>query len=93
MTDTSSRPAGGSTRGLWALVLVLLAPAVVVPLLVPLYAKADPALWGFPFYYWIQVAFILGSAVLTICAFFVAREADRRDRARRGVRTRTEGPR
>jgi len=93
MTDTSSRSSAGSSRGLWALVLVLLAPAVVVPLLVPLYDQADPTLWGFPFYYWAQFAFILGSAVLTVCAFFVAREADRRDRARRGVRTRTEGER
>ena len=93
MTDVSSRPAGGSSRGLWALVLVLLAPAVVVPLLVPLYDRADPTLGGFPFYFWFQFALILGSAVLTVTAFLVAREATRRDRAARGVRTRVEGER
>ena len=72
---------------------MLLAPAVVVPLLVPLYDRADPQLWGFPFFYWFQFALILGSAVLTVTAFAVAREATRRDRAARGVRNRTEGDR
>ncbi len=93
MIDLSRRPEGGSSRGLWALVLVLLAPAVVVPLLVPLYDKTDPTLWGFPFFYWFQFALILGSAVLTVTAFAVAREASRRDRATRGIRNREAGDR
>jgi membrane protein implicated in regulation of membrane protease activity len=93
MTDVSRRPEGESSRGLWILVLLLLAPAVVVPLLVPLYDKADPTLWGFPFFYWFQFALILGSAVLTVTAFAVAREASRRDRATRGIRNREAGDR
>ena len=93
MTDISPRPSGDSSRGLWALVLVLLAPAVVVPLLVPLYDSKEPTLWGFPFFYLFQFALILGSAVLTVTAFVVAKEATRRDRAARGVRNRTEGDR
>ena len=93
MPDISPRPSGDSSRGLWALVLVLLAPAVVVPLLVPLYDSKEPTLWGFPFFYWFQFALILGSAVLTVTAFVVAKEATRRDRAARGVRNRTEGDR
>jgi len=93
MTDVSRRPQGDSSRGLWVLVLLLLAPAVVVPLLVPLYDRTDPTLWGFPFYYWFQFALILGSAFLTITAFLVAREAERRARTSRGTRHRTEGDR
>ena len=92
MTDIRRRE-GGSSRGLWAVVLVLLAPAVVVPLLVPLYDKAEPSLWGFPFFYWFQFALILGSAFLTVTAFLFAKEATRRDRAARGVRNRAEGDR
>ena len=38
----------------WTLVVVLLAPAVVLPLLVGVYARTDPELWGFPFFYWFQ---------------------------------------
>jgi hypothetical protein len=42
----------------------LLAVAVAVPLLTPLYNRVKPELFGLPFFYWCQFAFIfLGSAV------------------------------
>ena len=41
--------------------LLLLIPALV-PLFLPLYDRLDPQLFGFPFFYWGQVAF----AVLAI---------------------------
>lgn len=62
----------------WLLIYLLLLPAVVVPLLVPLYDRADPELFGFPFYFWFQFALIPGAAVLTIAAFVLARTAPRR---------------
>ena len=80
MTDVSRRPEGESSRGLWILVLLLLAPAVVVPLLVPLYDKADPTLWGFPFFYWFQFAMILMAAALTVIAYVISQIAERRRR-------------
>jgi Na+/melibiose symporter-like transporter len=49
---------------------VLLVVAVVVPLLVPTYAKADPHLWGFPFFYWYQLLWVLISAVITALVYF-----------------------
>ena len=79
-------PQGGSSRGLWILIICLLAPSVVVPLAVPFYDKADPALFGFPFYFWFQFALILMSAVLTVTALAISRIATDRDRsARQGV--------
>jgi len=46
---------------------VLLVVAVVVPLLVPTYAKADPHLWGFPFFYWYQFLWVpITSALIWI---------------------------
>jgi hypothetical protein len=60
----------------WTLVLVLLLPAVVLPLLVPLYDRADPELFGFPFYYWFQFALIPLAAVLTSSAYLLTRRAD-----------------
>ena len=42
----------------WTLIVLLLAPAVVVPLLVPLYDRIDPELFGFPFFFWFQLALI-----------------------------------
>ncbi len=83
MADVPSRPSGGTSRGLWILVYVLLAPAVVVPLLVPLYDKTDPTLFGFPFYYWFQFALIIGASVLTLSALLVSQRAEQRDRAER----------
>ncbi len=85
MTDVSRRPEGGSSRGLWILVLVLLAPAVVVPLLVPLYDSTDPALGGFPFYFWAQLAMIPGAVALTVLAYYLTKTAERRDRAARAA--------
>lgn len=68
----------GSHRGTWIVIGVLLAPAVVVPLLVPIYDRTDPTLFGFPFYYWFQFALIPFAAVLTVSAYVLAKKVDRR---------------
>ena len=87
MADLHSRSSRGTSRTLWILILVLLTPAVVVPLLVPLYDQVDPTLFGFPFFFWSQFAMIIGAAVLTLTAFVISTRADARDRAeRRGRR-------
>ncbi|MBA3339290.1 MAG: DUF3311 domain-containing protein [Geodermatophilaceae bacterium] len=45
----------------------LLVPAIVVPLLVPLYNRVEPTLFGWPFFYWGQLAFIaLGVAITSV---------------------------
>jgi hypothetical protein len=51
---------GGSR--LWYL---LLAPPYVALLWVPLYARTDPELFGFPFFYWYQFAWVPLTALLT----------------------------
>jgi hypothetical protein len=86
MADLHSRPSRGTSRALWILVLVLLTPAVVVPLLVPLYDKLDPTLFGFPFFFWFQFALIVGAAALTLTAFVISTKADARERAERRER-------
>ena len=48
---------------------VLLAVAIVVPLMVPIYAKDTPALAGFPFFYWFQFVMIPVVSILTYAAF------------------------
>ena len=86
MTDSRPSRAGTSTGGLWTLICVLLAPAVVVPLLVPLYDSEDPTLFGFPFYFWFQLALIPAAVILTAISFVLAKGADRRDREAHGTR-------
>ncbi len=45
----------------------LLVPAIVIPLLVPLYNRVEPTLFGWPFFYWGQLAFIaLGVATTSL---------------------------
>jgi uncharacterized membrane protein len=86
-----SKASPRSTRGSWILVGVLLAPAVVVPLLIPIYDRTDPTLFGFPFYFWFQFALIPMAAVLTVSAYYVAKNAERHDRDRRRA-ARDPGP-
>ncbi len=78
MSQDSPAPARRPSTGLWALIIVILLPAVVLPLWVPLYDKTDPTLFGFPFFFWFQFALILMSAVLTSIAFVLSQRTDRR---------------
>jgi hypothetical protein len=79
MSD-SRRPASPS-RGLWMLICVILAPAVIVPLWVGLYDKDDPRLGGWPFFFWFQMALIPATTVVTVIAFMLSKAADRQDRS------------
>jgi hypothetical protein len=69
-----------------AITLILL-PAIVIPLWVPLYDKTDPRLNGWPFFFWFQMALILFATACTVAAFALSRIADRKDREARGRRT------
>ncbi|QNE37312.1 DUF3311 domain-containing protein [Leifsonia shinshuensis] len=60
---------------------VLLVIAIVLPLVVPIYARSEPALAGIPFFYWYQMLWVLiDSGLLWICYALIVRE-DRRRRA------------
>jgi Protein of unknown function (DUF3311) len=60
-----------STR--WTIAVFLLVPAIVLPLLVGIYARTDPELWGFPFFFWFQFLLIPVAAVLTTCAYLLTK--------------------
>jgi Protein of unknown function (DUF3311) len=64
-----------STR--WTIVVVLLLPTIVLPLLVGIYDRNDPELWGFPFYYWFQFLLIPVAAVLTTSAYLLTKGDER----------------
>jgi len=73
------------STALWVVVGVLLLLAAVPPLLVPVYARLTPSLWGFPFYFWFQFLLVIWAALLAAGAYVVAKEAFRRDRAARAA--------
>jgi Protein of unknown function (DUF3311) len=59
---------GGLSRWHW---LVLI--AVVIPLLTPLYNRIQPQLFGLPFFYWSQMAFIGLAACVTTAVYQVTK--------------------
>ncbi|MGH8860922.1 MAG: DUF3311 domain-containing protein [Jatrophihabitantaceae bacterium] len=83
-TDTSTqRPAGDGDpprRGplpVGAKViagLLLLVPMVALAL-VPTYSSETPKLWGFPFFYWYQLLWVIVTPVFTWSAYLVITKA------------------
>lgn len=53
---------------LWLLVIPWIAM-----IWVPSYNRVDPQLWGFPFFYWYQLLWVLASAVITGFVYFMTR--------------------
>jgi uncharacterized membrane protein len=76
---------GRRMTGAWAVVALLLAVGILVPLMVFLYDSPTPTLWGFPFYYWFQFLMIPVVSLLTFTAFKISLVATRRDRESLGM--------
>jgi hypothetical protein len=56
------------SRVLWNWLLIVPAIGLAFPVV---YSRPTPELFGFPFFYWYQIAWILLSAVLTAIVYFV----------------------
>jgi hypothetical protein len=85
MSDrTPTRP---STPGRGRLIAasVVLAIAVVVPLLVWTYAKTSPELAGIPFFFWYQFLLVVVSVAMTGIAYKLVVSHDHDRRAAQGL--------
>ncbi|MFC4396109.1 MULTISPECIES: DUF3311 domain-containing protein [Micrococcaceae] len=60
---------------------ILLAAAILFPLMPQLYAFDAPRLGGMPFFYWYQLLWVPISAILTGSAYWLVTREDRRRRA------------
>jgi hypothetical protein len=70
---------------------LLLVP-IVVPLIVPLYNAVEPTLFGWPRFYWLQLAFVaLGVATTALVYRMTRRPAAEREAAARAVVQDREG--
>ena len=70
----------------------LLLAGIVGPLLVPVYARMDPQLFGLPFFYWFQILWVfIDSGLLWIVYTIVIREDNRRRNAVSSIRTTQTG--
>jgi len=75
-------PTRGPARvGPYLIAGILIAISIVMPLIVPLYASSTPALWGIPFFYWYQLAWVFIASGLLAVAYVIMRREDRRRRA------------
>lgn len=64
---------------------IVLALSVIVPLLVSTYARDEPRLWGFPFFYWYQLAWVFVSAITVSISYQLVMREERRRRAASGL--------
>jgi membrane protein implicated in regulation of membrane protease activity len=62
-------------RGGMSMWVLLLLPFIGL-LWVPFYNTVSPSLFGFPFFYWYQLLWVIISAVLTFLAYVVVRRHD-----------------
>jgi hypothetical protein len=64
-----------------AATMVVVAILLAIPMaglaLVPIYAKTDPHLWGFPFFYWYQFLWVFLASGFTYSAYLVIEHARR----------------
>ena len=74
-----------SSKALWIVIGVILAPCIVVPLLVGIYDKVDPQLFGFPFFFWFQFLLIILVTSLTGFCYWLSLIAERKTREEHGL--------
>jgi cation transport ATPase len=74
MSTPPSRPRRLSTGATVLVAVLLLIPCVALAL-VPTYSRETPKLWGWPFFYWYQVLWVLITPVLTYAAFKIIQRA------------------
>ena len=67
---------------------VALAIAIILPLLVWIYAKPEPQWNGIPFFFWYQFLLVIVSVVLTSFAYWLVIGHERQRRAAEGHPTR-----
>jgi len=68
-------------------VAILLLIGIIVPLLVSTYDQKEPRLFGFPFFYWYQLAWVfIAAGICLLCFVLLQREraAYRSSQAERG---------
>ncbi|HXD62271.1 MAG TPA: DUF3311 domain-containing protein [Lacisediminihabitans sp.] len=59
---------------------VLLAIGIIMPLIVPMYAREDPRLFDIPFFYWYQMLWVFIDALLLWIIYLIIMREDRRRR-------------
>jgi hypothetical protein len=59
--ETKTKAKRTQRRSRWVLLLILPYLGLCFP---QIYARSTPALWGFPFFYWYQFAWVIAASAL-----------------------------
>jgi hypothetical protein len=57
--------------GAGVVVAVLLAIPLAALAAVPVYSRTTPTVWGFPFFYWYQLMWVIITPILTYAAYLI----------------------
>ena len=79
-----------SDRSPWNWLLIV---PIVVPLLVPLFNQTDPVLFGWPRFYWLQLAFVGLGVLCTVIVYRMTRRSPAERRAAQDAIARDAGNR
>jgi hypothetical protein len=74
-----------SDRSPWNWLLLI---PIVVPLLVPLYNQIEPTVFGWPRFYWLQLAYVALGVATTVLVYRMTRRSSTDRRAARDAITR-----
>ena len=77
------------SAGTMVAVTILLAIPILALVIVPIYARKSPELWGFPFFYWYQLLWVLICGLFTTAAYSLVQ----RDRKANRDRAKSQGQR
>lgn len=80
MSPTETPTRGPARPGPYVVAGILLAMGIIVPLIVPIYARKDPELFGMPFFYWFQILEVILEAILLWIVYAIVIREDRRRR-------------
>ena len=92
MASAVSPPGGGtrpdevapqrSDRSPWNWLLLI---PIVVPLIVPLYNRVEPTLFGWPLFYWLQLVFVALGVLTTVVVYRATRRSPAEQAAARAA--------
>ncbi len=74
MPPDSPRPPKLSRATAMLVGVLLIIPCAALAA-VPLYSRETPVLWGWPFFYWYQVAWVVITPILTYSAYVIVQRA------------------
>lgn len=80
MSTTETPTRGPAKPAPYVISGILLVLGIIIPLVVPIYARKDPELFGMPFFYWFQILEVFLEAFLLWIIYGIVVREDRRRR-------------